>query len=71
MISKEDSFLITKGLSDVLRRGTAYKAKQLAYKVHTDLGDKFVRGIDCRTKRTVGADHELAAHDVLKIAANA
>lgn len=46
-------------------------AKQLAYRVHTDLGDHFVRGIDCRTKRAVGADHELAAGDVLRIAAHA
>lgn len=46
-------------------------AKQLAYRVHTDLGDHFVRGIDCRTKRAVGADHPLVAGDVIKIAANA
>lgn len=46
-------------------------AKQLAYRVHTDLGDHFVRGIDCRTRRAVGADHELAAGDVVRIAANA
>ncbi len=46
-------------------------AKQLAYRVHTDLGDNFVRGIDCRTKRAIGADHALEAGDVVKIAANA
>lgn len=46
-------------------------AKQLAYRVHTDLGDKFIRGIDCRTKRVIGADHELAAGDVIKIASSA
>lgn len=46
-------------------------AKQLAYRVHTDLGDKFIRGVDCRTRRTIGADHELAAGDVVKIASAA
>jgi len=46
-------------------------AKELAYRVHSDLGDHFVRGIDCRTKRAVGADHGLQAGDVIKIAANA
>jgi len=46
-------------------------ARQLAYKVHTDLGDHFIRAIDCRTKRTVGADHELKAGDVVKIVAKA
>ena len=34
---------------------------------HTDLGDGFIKGIDGRTKRVVGADHELADGDVLKI----
>ncbi len=46
-------------------------AKQLAYRVHTELGDHFIRGLDCRTRRTVGAEHELAAGDVIRIAANA
>lgn len=46
-------------------------AKQLAFRVHTDLGEHFIRGVDCRTKRTIGADHELAAGDVIKIAAHA
>ncbi len=53
----------------LVERGTT--AKQLAYKVHTDLGDHFVRGMDCRTRRTIGADHELQAGDVIRIAANA
>lgn len=48
-------------------RGTT--AKQLAYRVHTDLGEHFVRGIDCRTHRAIGADHELGAGDVIRIAA--
>ncbi len=44
-------------------------AKQLAFRVHTDLGEKFIRGVDCRTKRTIGADHELQPGDVIRIAA--
>ncbi len=46
-------------------------AKQLAYRVHTDLGDHFIRGLDCRSRRTIGAEHALAAGDVIRIAANA
>lgn len=42
-------------------------AKDLAYKVHTDLGDHFIRAIDIRTKRVVGADHELQNNDIIKI----
>ena len=46
-------------------------ARQLAYRVHTDLGDGFIRAVDCRSKRTVGADYVVQAGDVLKIAAKA
>jgi ribosome-binding ATPase len=46
-------------------------ARQLAYKVHTDLGEHFIRAIDCRTKRAIGHDHELKAGDVVKIVAKA
>ena len=42
-------------------------AKELAYKVHTDLGDHFIRAIDAKTKRIIGADHELKDGDVIRI----
>ena len=45
-------------------------AKDLAYKVHTDLGDHFIRAIDARTKRVIGADHELNDGDVISIVAD-
>lgn len=44
-------------------------AKDLAFKVHTDLGDNFVRAIDGRTHMTVGQDHVLKENDVVKIVA--
>jgi len=46
-------------------------AKDLAYKVHTDLGDNFIRAIDARTKRIVGADHKLKDGDVISIISSA
>jgi ribosome-binding ATPase YchF (GTP1/OBG family) len=49
----------------VVPRGTT--VKQLAYKVHTDLGDKFICGVDVRTKRKLAADHELENGDVIEI----
>ena len=52
-----DAFVVPRGLH----------AKALAARVHTDLGEGFIRGVDGRTKRVVGADHELADSDVLKI----
>ncbi len=45
-------------------------AKDLAYKVHTDLGEKFIRAIDARTHRVIGADHELKDRDVIRIIAD-
>jgi ribosome-binding ATPase len=46
-------------------------AKDLAYKVHTDIGDHFIRAIDARTKRVIGSDHELNDGDVITIISNA
>lgn len=52
-----DAFVVPQGM----------QAKALAFHVHTDLGTGFIRGVDGRTRRVVGADHELADGDVLKI----
>ena len=45
-------------------------ARQLAYKVHTDLGEHFVRAVDARTKRTIGADHVLNHRDIVRVVAD-
>ncbi len=42
-------------------------ALDLAYKVHTDIGEKFIGAVDARTKQKVGKDHVLADCDVIKI----
>lgn len=55
-----DAFLMPRGST----------AKDLAYRVHSDLGDKFIRAVNARTKRTVGADYELQDGDVIRIVAN-
>jgi ribosome-binding ATPase YchF (GTP1/OBG family) len=52
-----------------MKRGS--NAKDLAYKVHTDLGDHFIRAIDARTHRIIGADHELKDGDVIRIVSDA
>jgi len=52
----------------LLPRGST--ARDLAYKVHTELGDKFIRAINAKTKRTVGADYVLEDGDVIRIVAN-
>ncbi|MDX1611025.1 MAG: redox-regulated ATPase YchF [Candidatus Thermoplasmatota archaeon] len=46
-------------------RGTT--AEQMAFRVHTDIGEGFIRAVDAKSKRTVGADHELQHGDVIRI----
>ena len=52
----------------LMSRGST--AKDLAYKVHTDIGDHFIRGIDAKTHRIIGSDHELEDGDVIRIVAD-
>ena len=54
-------------LPDALVVQNGIQAKQVAYKVHSDLGDGFNKGVDGRTRRIVGAEHELSDGDVLRI----
>ena len=42
-------------------------ALDFAYRIHTDIGDKFIRAIDVKTKRTVGKEHILKHRDVVEI----
>lgn len=51
----------------LLKRGAT--AKDLAFKVHTDLGNHFIRAVNAKTKRVVGADHALETGEVLRIVA--
>ena len=53
----------------LMKRGST--AQDMAFKVHTDLGDNFIRAIDAKTKRVVGHDHELSDGDVIKIVSSA
>ena len=52
-----DAFVVPNGI----------EAKALAYKVHSDLGDGFIKAVDGRSRRVVGADHECSDSDVIKI----
>jgi len=54
-----DAFLVVNGTV----------AKELAYAVHSDLGDGFIRAVDARSGRIIGADHELSDNAVVKIVA--
>ena len=52
-----DAYLMKKGST----------TKDLAYRIHTDIGDSFLFALDARTKMRLGEKHELKAGDVIKI----
>lgn len=54
-------------LPDVFLVPAGTTVKEFAFKVHTDLGDKFICGIDVRSRRRLAADHELKNGDVVEI----
>lgn len=49
----------------LVKRGTT--ARELAYMIHTDLGEGFIYAINAKTKSRVGADYVLEDNDVIKI----
>lgn len=53
-----DVFLVPKGIS----------LKDFAFKIHTEIGEKFICGIDARTKRKLSADYQVKDKDVIEIA---
>ena len=54
-------------LPDCLLMPPNSTALDLAYKLHTDFGDNFIRALDVRTKKTVGKDYVLKDRDVIEI----
>jgi ribosome-binding ATPase YchF (GTP1/OBG family) len=54
-------------LPDAILMPTGSTAKKLAYRVHTDLGEKFIRAVNAKTKRIIGSDYVLQDGDVIKI----
>ncbi len=56
-------------LPDALLVPAGTPARALAYRVHTDLGENFVRAIDGRSHRALAADHPLEPNSVVRIVA--
>ncbi len=52
-----DCFLVPDGIT----------ALKFAFKVHTDIGNNFVKAIDLRTKKIIGKEHGLKNGDVVEI----
>jgi len=56
-----DAFLLPRGSTP----------KDLAYAVHSDIGDGYLHAVDARAGRRVGEDHELSEGDVVKVVSTA
>jgi ribosome-binding ATPase len=56
-------------LPDALLVPAGIPARAVAYRVHTDLGEHFIRAIDGRTHRALAADHPLEPNAVVRIVA--
>ena len=56
-------------LPDVFLVPAGTPVRVVAYRVHTDLGENFIRAIDGRTHRALAADHPLAPGSVVRIVA--
>ncbi len=56
-------------LPDVVLIPQGTTARQLAYKIHSDLGDTFIYAINAKTKQRIGESYVLNPGDVIKIVA--
>ena len=52
-----DAFLVERGATP----------RQVAYAVHSDIGEGYLHAVDARSNRRIGEDHELTDGDVVKI----
>jgi len=68
-VENEFKFSNKKGevLPDVFLMPPNSTALDLAYKVHTDIGEKFIAAIDARTNKRVSADYVLKNGDIISI----
>lgn len=68
-VENEHKFSDKKGnvLPDVFLMPPGSTALDLAFKVHTDIGEKFIGAIDARTGKKIGGDYILKNNDIIKI----
>ncbi|MFH1506050.1 MAG: redox-regulated ATPase YchF [archaeon] len=52
-----DCFLVPDGTTSL----------DLAYRIHSDIGDKYVKAMDIKTKQVIAKDHQLKTGDVIEI----
>ena len=53
-----DVYLVPKGTN----------VKELAFKIHTSIGENFIAGINARTKKKLSSNYEIQHNDIIEIA---
>ncbi|MCI4369206.1 MAG: redox-regulated ATPase YchF [Thermoplasmata archaeon] len=68
-VEDETTWTDSKGrvLPDAFIVPTGTSAKAVAYRVHSDLGEGFIRAVDGRTHRALGAEHPLENGAIVRI----
>ncbi|MDY6789121.1 MAG: redox-regulated ATPase YchF [Candidatus Nanohaloarchaea archaeon] len=68
-VEDESSFSDQKGnvLPDAVLVEKGSTPVDLAYAIHSDIGDSYVKAVDARTGRTLSKDHELEDGDIVRI----
>jgi ribosome-binding ATPase YchF (GTP1/OBG family) len=68
-VEDENKFMDKKGVilpdAFLMKRGST--ARDLAFRVHSDIGGSFLFAVDARSKKRLGEKHELKDGDVIKI----
>lgn len=72
-VEDEKKFTDSKGniLPDAFLVKKSTTARELAYKIHTEIGKSFIYGVDARKKMRIAEDYELKNNDVIKIVSGA
>lgn len=72
-VQNESKWTDAKGnvLPDAFLLPTGSTPKDLAYAVHSDIGDGYLHAVDAKSKRDISDDYELEEGDVIKIVSTA
>ena len=68
-VENEHKFSDKKGnvLPDAFLMPPGSTALDLAFKIHTDIGSRFIEAVDAKTKKRVSADYVLKNGDIISI----
>lgn len=72
-VEDENKFTDSVGnvLPDALLVKEGTTAKELAYKIHTEIGQKYIHAVDAKKKIRIAEDYQLKNNDVIKIVSGA